>query len=55
MFVTPATKQTPSGGLALGWGGWQAACLLPTVLAASVSLPGEGGLFGCPEVPRQWL
>lgn len=41
-------------GSSLG-GGRRPACSLAALLAASLSLIGDGGLFGCPQVPRQQL
>lgn len=50
----PPSKPLLGGCIWLG-GGQQVACSLATVLAASMSLIGDEGLFGCPEVPCQQL
>lgn len=50
----PPSKPLLGGRLWVG-GGQHAGCSLASVLAASMSLIGDGGLFGCPEVPRQQL
>ena len=50
----PPSKPLPGRWLWLG-GGRHAVCSLAAVLTASMSLIGDGGLFGCPEVPRQQL